>query len=87
MIALLTATAALRLDELRFELSAEGMMVEVDPARDFYHHTLDTFGIEGLLPRRLPPGGFLAVFLLRPHDQQSFSILRGKLAVREATDG
>ena len=69
MIALLTVAAALRLDELRFELSAEGMMVAGDPARDFYRHTLDTFGIEGLLLRRLPLGGFLAVCLLRPHDQ------------------
>ena len=44
LIALVTAAAVMRLPDLRFELSAENMMVKNDPARGFYRHVLDTFG-------------------------------------------
>jgi predicted RND superfamily exporter protein len=46
IIAALTAVAVSRIDELRLNISAEGMMVENDPARAFYNHTLQTFGAD-----------------------------------------
>ncbi|MBL3527135.1 MAG: MMPL family transporter [gamma proteobacterium endosymbiont of Lamellibrachia anaximandri] len=46
IIAALTAAAVSRLDELRLNISAESMMVNDDPARTFYNHTLETFGAD-----------------------------------------
>ncbi len=46
IIAALTVVAVSRIDELRLNISAEGMMVENDPARAFYNHTLRTFGAD-----------------------------------------
>ncbi len=43
IIAALTAAAVSRLDELHLNISAESMMVNNDPARTFYNHTLETF--------------------------------------------
>jgi predicted RND superfamily exporter protein len=46
IIAALTAVALSRVDELRLNISAEGMMVDNDPARAFYKHTSETFGAD-----------------------------------------
>ncbi|USF88699.1 MMPL family transporter [Candidatus Endoriftia persephonae] len=47
IIAALTAVALSRVDELRLNISAEGMLVDNDPARAFYKHTRETFGADG----------------------------------------
>ncbi|RLJ20449.1 hypothetical protein DJ030_06975 [bacterium endosymbiont of Escarpia laminata] len=48
IIATLTAAAVSRLDELRLNISAESMMVNNDPTRTFYNHTLKTFGADDI---------------------------------------
>ena len=47
-LGLVTLLAALQLPSLRLEITAEGMMVRDDPARQFYLDVLDTFGSENV---------------------------------------
>lgn len=44
LLACVTAAALFRIEELRFEVSAESLMVEKGPARDFYRRVLERFG-------------------------------------------
>ncbi len=47
-VSLASILAIVQLPKLKLEITAEGMMVEDDPARIFYQHTLDTFGSENI---------------------------------------
>jgi diguanylate cyclase (GGDEF)-like protein len=44
LVTIITAIAALQLDKLRINISAEGMMVKDDPARTFYEENQQIFG-------------------------------------------
>lgn len=48
IVSLLSILAIVQLPALKLEITAEGMMVEDDPARIFYQQTLDTFGSENI---------------------------------------
>ncbi len=48
LVLLASVLAALQLPKLKMEISAEGMMVEDDPARVFYQQMLDDFGTENI---------------------------------------
>ncbi|WP_456406643.1 MMPL family transporter [Thiolapillus sp.] len=47
-VLLATVLAIIQLPKLKLEISAEGMMVENDPARIFYQQILSTFGSENI---------------------------------------
>ena len=47
-LGLVTLLAALQLPSLRLEITAEGMMVRGDPAREFYLEARNTFGTENV---------------------------------------
>lgn len=47
-VSLASILAIFQLPDLKLEITAEGMMVEDDPARIFYQQTLDTFGSENI---------------------------------------
>ena len=47
-VSLASILAIIQLPKLKLEITAEGMMVEDDPARIFYQQTLDTFGSENI---------------------------------------
>ena len=44
LVTIITAIAAMQLDKLRINISAEGMMVKDDPARTFYEENQQIFG-------------------------------------------
>lgn len=48
ILAILTGFSMYQLPQLRLEITAEGMMVKHDPARQFYEQVLDTFGSDNI---------------------------------------
>lgn len=48
VVILLNILAALKIKDVRVDASAEGMMIEGDPAQDYYHETLDKFGTDNI---------------------------------------
>ena len=48
VLLLLNIVAAMKIKDIRIDASAEGMMIEGDPAQDYYHETLDIFGTDNI---------------------------------------